>query len=251
MSAQKPFAGKAAIVTGGGAGIGLAIARRLAQEGADLVVPDYNGAAAEAAAAQLRELGVRALAFQADVADAARMDQIVAATVEAFGGVHILVNNAGITRDNLLVRMGLEQWDAVIRTNLTGTYVATHAVLPQMALRQRSGCIVSIASVIGLMGNAGQANYAASKAGVIAFTKTLAKEVGKRGVRVNAIAPGYIATEMTAKLSDEVREAILKNIPQPRMGTPEDVAAAVRFLCSDEASYITGVCLRVDGGLAI
>jgi 3-oxoacyl-[acyl-carrier protein] reductase len=246
----KEFAGRAAIVTGGGAGIGLAIARRLAENGADVVIPDFNGPSAEAAAAQLKELGVRTLAFQADVADVARMDQVVAATIEAFGGVHILVNNAGITRDNLLLRMAPEQWDAVIRTNLTGTYVATHAVLRQM-VKQRAGSIVSIASVIGLMGNPGQANYAASKGGIIAFTKSIAREVASRGIRVNAIAPGYIATEMTAKLPEEVREAILENIPMPRMGTPDDVASAVRFLCSDEASYITGVCLRVDGGLAV
>ncbi|HUT36091.1 MAG TPA: 3-oxoacyl-[acyl-carrier-protein] reductase [Planctomycetota bacterium] len=250
MATDREFAGKAAIVTGGGAGIGLAIARRLAERGADVVVPDFNGPSAEAAAAQLRDLGVRTLAFQADVADPARMEQVVAATIEAFGGVHILVNNAGITRDNLLLRMTPEQWDAVIRTNLTGVYVATHAVLRQM-VRQRAGSIVSIASVIGLMGNAGQANYAASKGGVIAFTKSIAREVASRGIRVNAIAPGYIATDMTARVPEEARQAILKDIPIPRMGTPGDVAAAVRFLCSDEASYITGVCLRVDGGLAI
>jgi 3-oxoacyl-[acyl-carrier protein] reductase len=250
VSVAKELAGKAAIVTGGGAGIGLAIARRLAEGGADVVIPDFNGPSADAAAARLAQLGVRTLAFQADVADAARMDQVVAAAVEAFGGVHVLVNNAGITRDNLLLRMAPEQWDAVIRTNLTGVYVATHAVMRQM-LKQRAGCIVSIASVIGLMGNAGQANYAASKGGVIAFTKSIAREVASRGIRVNAIAPGYIATDMTAKLPEEARQAILKDIPIPRMGTPEDVASAVRFLCSDEASYITGVCLRVDGGLAI
>lgn len=250
MPSEKEFAGKAAIVTGGGAGIGLAVARRLAECGADVVIPDFNGPAAEAAAAQVRELGVRTLAFQADVADPARMDAVVKATVEAFGGVHILVNNAGITRDNLLLRMAPEQWDAVIRTNLTGVYVATHAVLWQM-VKQRAGSIVSIASVIGLMGNPGQANYAASKGGVIAFTKSVAREVASRGIRVNAIAPGYIATAMTERVPEEARQAILKDIPIPRMGTPEDVAAAVRFLCSGEASYITGVCLRVDGGLAI
>ena len=250
MASEKEFAGQAAIVTGGGAGIGLAIARCLASYGADVVVPDYNGEWAERAAAELQALGVRALAFQADVADAARMDEVAAATVDAFGGVHILVNNAGITRDNLLLRMGPDQWDAVIRTNLTGTYVATHAVLRQM-VKQRAGSIVSIASVIGLMGNAGQANYAASKAGIIGFTKSIAREVASRGIRVNAVAPGYIATEMTSKLPEEARQAILKNIPLPRLGEPDDVARAVRFLCSDEASYITGVCLRVDGGLAI
>ena len=162
----------------------------------------------------------------------------------------MLVNNAGITRDGLLLRMGKAQWDAVIGTNLTGTYVATHAVLRQM-MRQRAGSIVSIASVIGLMGNAGQANYAASKAGIIGFTKSIAKEVASRGIRVNAIAPGYIATAMTDELPEETREAILGMIPLPRLGAPDDVARAVRWLCSADASYITGVCLRVDGGLAI
>jgi len=250
VACEKEFAGKAAIVTGGGAGIGLAIARMLAQHGADIAVADLNGAAAESAAAELQGLGVRSLAFQADVADPARMEGVVAATVEAFGGVHILINNAGITRDNLLLRMSQEQWEAVIRTNLTGTYVATQAVLRPM-LRQRAGAIVSIASVIGLTGNAGQANYAASKAGIIGFTKSIAREVASRGIRVNAIAPGYIATDMTAKLPEETRQAILKAIPLPRMGEPGDVANAVRFLCSEESSYITGVCLRVDGGFAI
>lgn len=250
MAQETDFAGKAAIVTGGGAGIGLAIARELARCGARVVVPDYVGEAAEAAAAELADLGAEALAFQADVADAERMGEVVQATIDAFGGVHILVNNAGITRDSLLLRMGKDQWDAVIATNLTGTYVATHAVLRQM-LRQRAGAIVSIASVIGLMGNPGQANYAASKAGIIGFTKTLAKEVAAKGIRVNAIAPGYIATAMTDKLAEEARQAILGLIPLPRLGEPDDVARAVRWLCSDEASYITGVCLRVDGGLAI
>ncbi|MFW6162096.1 MAG: 3-oxoacyl-[acyl-carrier-protein] reductase [Planctomycetota bacterium] len=250
MAEDKDFAGKAAIVTGGGAGIGLAIARELARRGARVAVPDYAGESAEAAAAELRDLGAEALAFQADVTDAGRMAEVVEATIEAFGGVHILVNNAGITRDNLLLRMARDQWDAVIATNLTGTYVATHAVLRQM-LRQRAGAIVSIASVIGLMGNPGQANYAASKAGIIGFTKSIAKEVASRGIRVNAIAPGYIATAMTDQLDDETRQAILDNIPLPRLGEPDDVARAVRWLCSDEASYVTGVCLRVDGGLAI
>jgi len=250
LATAKQFEGKAAIVTGGGAGIGREIARMLASEGACVAIPDYNREAAEEAAAELEGLGAKAIAFQADVADSQRMDEVVAATVEAFGGVHILVNNAGITRDNLLLRMSREQWDAVIRTNLTGVYVATHAVLRQM-LRQKAGSIVSIASVIGLMGNAGQTNYAASKAGIIGFTKSLAREVASRGIRVNAIAPGYIETEMTAKLPEEARKAILDQVPIPRLGQPEDVARAVRFLCSDDASYITGVCLRVDGGLAI
>jgi 3-oxoacyl-[acyl-carrier protein] reductase len=178
------------------------------------------------------------------------MDEIVNATVQAFGGVHFLINNAGITRDNLLLRMSMEQWDAVIRTNLTGTFVASRAALKPM-LRQRAGCIVSVASVIGLMGNAGQANYGASKAGIIGFTKSLAREVASRGIRVNAVAPGYIATEMTARLPEETRQAILKTVPLARLGEPDDVARAVRFLCSEESGYITGVCLRVDGGMCI
>ena len=250
MADEKELAGKAAIVTGGGAGIGLAIARELGRCGASVVVPDYNGEAAEAAASALEASGIEALAFQADVSDTERMDEIVKATVEAFGGVHILVNNAGITRDGFLLRMGRDQWDAVIATNLTGTYVASHAVLRQM-LRQREGHIVSIASVIGLMGNTGQTNYAASKAGIIGFTKSLAKEVASKGIRVNAVAPGYIRTAMTDQLPEETQQAILDNIPLPRLGEPEDVARAVRWLCSNDASYITGVCLRVDGGLAI
>jgi len=250
LADEKELAGKAAIVTGGGAGIGLAIARELGRCGASVVVPDYNGEAAEAAAAALEAAGIEALAFQADVSDTERMNEIVKATVEAFGGVHILVNNAGITRDGFLLRMGRDQWDAVIATNLTGTYVASHAVVRQM-LRQREGHIVSIASVIGLMGNAGQTNYAASKAGIIGFTKSLAREVASKGIRVNAIAPGYIRTAMTDQLPEETQQAILDNIPLPRLGEPEDVARAVRWLCSDDASYITGVCLRVDGGLAI
>jgi len=250
LAQDKLFAGQAAIVTGGGAGIGLAIARMLATEGANVVLPDFVGEAAEAAAEEIRTLGVQALAFQADVADPTRMDEVVAATIDAFGGVHILINNAGITRDGLLVRMKPDQWDAVIRTNLTGTYVATHAVIRQM-MRQKAGCIVSIASVVGLRGNVGQANYSASKAGILGLTKTLAREVASRGIRVNAIAPGYIRTAMTDQLNDDIKNALLANIPAERLGEPEDVAQAVRFLCSDAASYITGVCLRVDGGIAI
>lgn len=250
MAADKEFAGKTAIITGGGAGIGLAIGRSLAERGANVVVPDFNGEAAEAAAAELKDLGGETLAFQADVADAARMGEVVAATVEAFGGVQMLVNNAGITRDNLLLRMGEEQWDAVLRTNLRGVYVASRAVLKPM-LRQREGAIVSIASVVGITGNAGQCNYAASKAGIIGFTKSLAKEVASRGIRVNAIAPGYIATEMTQKLTEEQRDAIRGTIPARRLGEPEDVANAVRFLCGDQSRYITGVVVRVDGGMAM
>lgn len=250
MAPDNEFEGKAAIVTGGGAGIGLAVARALAERGASVVVPDYNGEAAARAAQELEALGARALAFQADVADATRMAEVVDATVDAFGGVHILINNAGITRDTFLIRMKPEQWDQVLRTNLTGVYVATRAALRHM-VRQRAGVVVSIASVVGLRGNKAQANYAASKAGILGFTKSVAREVASRGIRVNAIAPGYIATDMTAKLPEQARQAILEAIPLPRLGQPEDVAQAVRFLCSDQSSYITGVVLRVDGGMAM
>jgi 3-oxoacyl-[acyl-carrier protein] reductase len=250
VAAENEFQGKAAIVTGGGAGIGLAIARTLAQGGANIAIPDFNREAAESAAAELKALGVEALPFQADVADAARMAEVVEATAEAFGGIHILVNNAGITRDNLLLRMDEEQWDAVLRTNLRGVYVASKAVLRTM-VRQRQGAIVSIASVVGLMGNAGQANYSASKAGLIGFTKSLAREVASRGIRVNAVAPGYIATEMTAKLSEDTRQAIRGTVPLGSLGEPQDVAEAVRFLCSEASRYITGEVIRVDGGMAM
>ncbi len=250
MAAENEFQGTTAIVTGGGAGIGLAIARTLAQGGANIAIPDFNREAAESAAAELKTLGVEALPFQADVADAARMAEVVEATGAAFGGVHILVNNAGITRDNLLLRMDEEQWDAVLRTNLRGVYVASKAVLRTM-VRQRQGAIVSIASVVGLMGNAGQTNYSASKAGLIGFTKSLAREVASRGIRVNAVAPGYIATEMTAKLSEDVRQAILGTVPLGSLGEPQDVAEAVRFLCSEASRYITGEVIRVDGGMAM
>ena len=250
MAPDNEFEGKAAIVTDGGAGIGLAVARALAERGASVVVPDYNGEAAARAAEELEALGARALAFQADVADATRMAEVVDATVDAFGGVHILINNAGITRDAFLIRMKPEQWDQVLRTNLTGVYVATRAALRHM-VRQRAGVVVSIASVVGLRGNKAQANYAASKAGILGFTKSVAREVASRGIRVNAIAPGYIATDMTARLPEQARQAILEAIPLPRLGQPEDVAQAVRFLCSDQSSYITGVVLRVDGGMAM
>ncbi|MBL7224294.1 MAG: 3-oxoacyl-[acyl-carrier-protein] reductase [Candidatus Brocadiae bacterium] len=250
MASDKELEGRVALVTGGGAGIGLAIARTLAEDGAHIVVPDFNGEAAEAAAAELKGLGVQALAFQADVADAARMDEVVAATLDALGGVHILVNNAGITRDALLLRMDEAQWDAVLRTNLRGAYVCSKAVLRQM-MKQRQGAIVNIASVVGLMGNAGQCNYSASKAGLIGLTKSLAREVASRGIRVNAVAPGFIATAMTDQLTDEQRQGILHTVPAGALGEPQDVANAVRFLCSDASRYITGEVLRVDGGMAM
>ena len=250
MASDKELEGRVALVTGGGAGIGLAIARTLAEDGAHIVVPDFNGEAAEAAAAELKGLGVQALAFQADVADAARMDEVVAATLDALGGVHILVNNAGITRDALLLRMDEAQWDAVLRTNLRGAYVCSKAVLRQM-MKQRQGAIVNIASVVGLMGNAGQCNYSASKAGLIGLTKSLAREVASRGIRVNAVAPGFIATAMTDQLTDEQRQGILHTVPAGALGEPQDVANAVRFLCSDASRYITGQVLSVDGGMAM
>jgi acetoacetyl-CoA reductase len=237
---------RVALVTGGTRGIGEAISRGLKDAG--FTVAATYGGNDEAANKFKEETGIHV--FKWDVGDFEACKEGIAKVEADLGPVDVLVNNAGITRDNLLLRMSQDQWEAVIRTNLTGTYVATHAVLRQM-MRQRAGSIVSIASVIGLMGNPGQANYAASKAGVIGFTKTIAREVASRGIRVNAIAPGYIRTAMTDKLPEETQQAILDNIPLPRLGETEDVAQAVRFLCSDAASYITGVCLRVDGGMAI
>jgi len=244
------LSGKVSIVTGASQGIGQAIALELAAAGAAVHLVDIQREKLEEVAGRVRTAGGKAAVHSTDVTQAGQVEAVVQAVLAEDKRIDHLVNNAGITRDNLLLRMSQEQWEAVIRTNLTGTYVATQAVLRPM-LRQRAGAIVSIASVIGLTGNAGQANYAASKAGIIGFTKSIAREVASRGIRVNAIAPGYIATDMTAKLPEETRQAILKAIPLPRMGEPGDVANAVRFLCSEESSYITGVCLRVDGGFAI
>jgi 3-oxoacyl-[acyl-carrier protein] reductase len=233
-------------VTGGSRGIGVAVCRELAAAGARVAV-NYR-ASAEAAEGLAREIG--GIAVGGDVADAEQAQAVVAAAEEGLGEIDILVYNAGITRDTLLARMSEDDWRAVLSTNLDGAFHTCKAVSRKM-LKRRAGVIVNMTSFVGLHGNPGQANYAASKAGIIGFTKALAKELGPRGVRVNAVAPGYIDTELTQGLPEELRELLLANTPLGRLGEPRDVATAVRFLCSDEASFVTGEIMLVDGGLGM
>lgn len=240
--------GKVAVVTGAAQGIGKAIALTLAQEGAEVVVSDINLEKAQETAREIEALGRKTLALQTNVAKADEVETLAKTTLETFGKADILVNNAGITRDNLLMRMKDEEWDQVIEVNLKGTFYCTRAFLRSM-LKQKSGRIVNITSVVGAMGNPGQANYSASKAGVIGFTKTMAREVASRHITVNAVAPGFIDTDMTKALSEEVRKNLLNQIPLARLGTPKDIAEAVRFLVSDTAAYITGQILHVNGGM--
>ncbi len=243
--------GKIAVVTGASRGIGKAIACRLAEEGATVII-NYNGSAekAEAVKREIEEKGGTAEAYQCDVSDFEKCQAFMDWVIEQFGRIDILVNNAGITRDGLLMRMSEEDFDAVLNTNLKGTFHTTRFAARQM-LRQRSGRIINMASVVGVAGNAGQANYAASKAGIIGFTKAAAKEMASRGITVNAIAPGFIETDMTGVLPEKVREETMKNIPAGTFGKPEDVAAAAAFLASTEAGYITGQVLHVDGGMVM
>lgn len=237
----------AVIVTGASRGIGEAIARDLAAAGWPLVLVARSADRLAALAAECGGPG-RCLALPGDIGNWDDAQRIAAATQEAFGSIYGLVNNAGVTRDGLLVRMSPEQWQAPLDVNLNGTFYFTRAVAPIM-MRQRQGRIVNITSVIGLTGNAGQANYAASKAGIVALTKSVAKELGSRGVACNAVAPGYIVTDMTADLPDKVRQDMLDRIPLKRFGEPRDIAGVVRFLLSPEAAYITGQVLVVDGGM--
>ena len=248
--ADKKLAGKVAVVTGGGRGIGRETVLALAREGANIVILDVLENEARATAEDARKLGVEAEAYMADVTNSEGIAEVMKTIVERFGRLNILVNNAGITKDNLLLRMTDEEWDRVLTINLRGTFVCTRAVTRQM-LRQKSGRIINIASIVGQIGNPGQANYSASKAGMIGFTKTVAKELGSRQITVNAIAPGFIRTAMTEKLSPEAREAMLRNVPLGQYGEAEDVARAILFLAGDDARYITGHVLNVDGGLAM
>jgi 3-oxoacyl-[acyl-carrier protein] reductase len=241
---------KIAIVTGAGQGIGQAIAVRLAQEGAEVIVSDINLQGVKQTASQIRQMDRKSLALKVDVANFEDVQAMVQKSTEEFGPVDILVNNAGVTKDNLLVRMTQQQWDWVISVNLKGTFNCTKAVAPHM-MRNRYGRIINIASVIGLVGNAGQANYAASKAGIIGLTKSAAKELGSRGITVNAVAPGYIQTEMTERLPEQAKETFLKTIPLRRPGLPQDVAGVIVFLASDDASYITGQVINIDGGMVM
>ncbi|MET0607676.1 MAG: 3-oxoacyl-[acyl-carrier-protein] reductase [Gaiellaceae bacterium] len=238
--------GKVALVTGGSRGIGAAISRELAQGGAKVAVNYRSGS--EEAESIAAEIG--GVAMGANVGDPAEAQALVERVESELGDVDVLVNNAGVTRDTLIARMSDEDWEVVIETNLRGTFNTCRAVSRKM-LRRRAGAIVNLTSVVGIHGNPGQANYAASKAGIIGLTKALARELGVRGVRVNAIAPGYITTALTEGLSEEITSLILGNTPLGRLGSPEDVAAAVRFLCSDEAAFITGDVLLVDGGLGM
>jgi 3-oxoacyl-[acyl-carrier protein] reductase len=239
--------GRVSLVTGASRGIGRAIAKALAREGAHVVLGARDAAKLREAVGEITAAGGRAEALALDVAERASVEAGVAHVLAAHGRIDHLVNNAGVTRDNLLLRMKDEEWQQVLATNLTGVFLCTQAVLKPM-LKQRAGRIVSIASVVGLVGNAGQANYAASKAGIVGFTKSVAREVASRGITANAVAPGFIETDMTAAMTGKAREAVLGAIPMGRVGSPGDVAGAVLFLVSDAAAYVTGQVLAVDGG---
>lgn len=243
------LSGRVAFITGASRGIGRAIALTLSKAGTDIAGIDLNLDELKSAMKMIEDdTGRKAIAVQADVADPASVAKGVEEAIKVLGRIDILVNNAGITRDNILLRMKDEEWDRVIKINLTGTFNCTKAVIKGM-VKNRSGRIISIASVVGAMGNVGQANYAASKAGIIGFTKSIAREYANRGITANAIAPGFIETHMTKALSEEARDALIKQIPMGRLGMPEDVAHVVEFLASDEAVYITGQVIHVNGGM--
>lgn len=240
--------GKIALITGGTRGIGAAICIRLAREGVDIALTGRDKNAAAKVISTVEGLGKKAFFFEGNVTDKNKMDELVADIEKQLGPIDILVNNAGITRDNLFIRMKKEDWCSVIDTNLTGIFNVTQTV-SKLMLKRKQGSIINISSVVGLAGNAGQANYAASKAGIVGLTKALAKEFASRNIRVNAIAPGFIETGMTRQLSDDVREKARRQIPLGFFGEPEDVAAAVAYLASDDARFITGQVLVIDGGM--
>ena len=241
---------KVAVVTGGGRGIGKEIALLFAKNGADLAICDVNADVLSAAQAEVEKTGRKAMTGAVDVTKSDQVESFVQKTLDKFGKIDILINNAGITRDGLLVRMSESDWDMVLDVNLKGAFLCTKAV-SKIMMKQRDGKIVNIASIIGIMGNAGQANYAASKGGLIALTKTVAKELASRNIRANAIAPGFIETDMTAKLSEEVKSEMLKHIPLGRLGTAQDVANLALFLVSDSSAYITGQVVQIDGGMVM
>jgi len=245
---MKRFENRIALVTGASRGIGAAIAKRLAAEGAHVVAAARSADALNRVVSEIGAAGGKASAASLDLADAASIEAAAKETIAAHGEIHVLVNNAGVTEDNLILRMGREAWDRVLTTNLTGVFLLTQAVVKSM-VRKRYGRIVNVTSVVGLMGNAGQANYAASKAGLIGLTKTVARELASRNITCNAVAPGFIATAMTDKMTEEAKAKLAGSIPLERLGSPEDVAAAVAFLASEEASYVTGTVLNVSGGL--
>lgn len=242
--------GRAALITGGGQGIGRAIALKMAEHGADIAVADVDDEAAGRVADEVNALGRNSLTIHMDVTSKEQIEQGVRKTIEELGKIDILVNNAGIIRDALLMRMKDEDFERVVNTNLKGTYYCTKAVVPGM-MRARWGRIISVSSIVGLRGNAGQVNYAASKAGINALTWSLAKELATRNITVNAIAPGYVATATTEVLADRVKDTVMQAIPMGRFGTPDEIAGIAVFLASDDAAYITGDVVRVDGGLAI
>ena len=247
---MKRLDGKRAIVTGAGQGIGRAIALRLAEEGAQVVVNSARESSCGAVAAEIRRSGGEAVAVAGDVGTPEAVTKVVEGAAKEFGGVDILVNNAGITRDGLLMRMKDEDWDEVLRINLKSAFLLSRAVARPM-MKSRWGRIVNVTSVVGLVGNPGQANYCAAKAGMVGLTKSLAKELASRGILVNAVAPGFIETKMTGALDDKYRETLTGEIPLSRIGKPEEIAGPVAFLCSEEASYITGAVIEVTGGLGM
>ncbi|MBM3251430.1 MAG: 3-oxoacyl-[acyl-carrier-protein] reductase [Candidatus Omnitrophica bacterium] len=241
---------KVALITGSGRGIGKEIAVCFAKEGAKIIICDIDEQTAALTAQEISSIGVEAASFKVDVTNLASVEEMLNKILDKFKRIDILVNNAGITKDNLLLRMKETDWDAVLSVNLKGVFNCTKAVSKVM-LKQQQGKIINIASIIGIMGNPGQANYAASKAGIIGFTKSVAKELASRNINVNAVAPGYIQTEMTEKLSDEMKQKMLSLIPLNKMGTPKDVAGVCLFLASPDSDYITGQTIVVDGGMAI